>query len=175
MNAFTYPEVGATRLGPLPDGYHHLHHRTRVGRGRADFEAAGAAVTGWRMHRASGAKVRASADRAAAGVSVRVSPGVGPFRFAAPCRVVWAAYEQDLIGFGYGTLDEHPECGEESFVVESADDGTVWFTVTAFSRPDAWYTRLAGPLVPVAQRWYARRLGATLRRIVAEERAGLKG
>ncbi|GGV74564.1 DUF1990 domain-containing protein [Streptomyces gelaticus] len=175
MNAFTYPEVGATRLGPLPDGYHHLHHRTRVGRGRADFEAAGAAVTGWRMHRTSGAEVRASADRAEAGVSVRVSLGVGPFRFAAPCRVVWAAYEQHLIGFGYGTLDEHPECGEESFVVESADDGTVWFTVTAFSRPDAWYTRLAGPLVPVAQRWYARRLGATLRRIVAEERAGLKG
>ncbi|MFD4949046.1 DUF1990 family protein [Streptomyces sp. NPDC058239] len=171
MNAFTYPEVGATRLGPLPDGYHHLHHRTRVGRGRADFEAAGAAVTGWRMHRTSGAGVQASADRAEAGVTVRVSLGAGPLRFTAPCRVVWAAYEKDLAGFGYGTLVGHPECGEESFVVESADDGTVWFTVMAFSRPAAWYTRLAGPLVPLTQRWYARRLGSTLRRIVAEDRA----
>ncbi|MEV7722996.1 DUF1990 family protein, partial [Streptomyces sp. NPDC088184] len=35
MSTLSYPEVGATRLGPLPDGYHHLHHRTRVGRGRA--------------------------------------------------------------------------------------------------------------------------------------------
>ncbi|MFJ1827742.1 DUF1990 family protein, partial [Streptomyces sp. NPDC088178] len=39
-----------------------------------------------------------------------------------------------------------------------------------FSRPAAWYSRLAGPVVPVMQRWYARRLGTTLRRIVAEGR-----
>ncbi|GAA2447042.1 DUF1990 domain-containing protein [Streptomyces pulveraceus] len=172
MSTLSYPEVGATRLGPLPDGYHHLHHRTRVGRGRADFEAAGSAVTGWRMHRASGAGVQASAERAEAGVSVRVSLGAGPLRFAAPCRVVWAEYGADRIGFAYGTLPRHPECGEECFVAELADDGTVWFTVMAFSRPAAWYTRLAGPVVPVLQRWYARRLGGTLRRIVDEERGG---
>ncbi|MFG2629078.1 DUF1990 family protein [Streptomyces sp. NPDC048473] len=170
MSPFTYPEAGATRLGPLPDGYHHLHHRTRVGRGRAGFEAAGAAVTEWRMHRTSGARVSASADRAEAGGFVRVSLGIGPFRFTAPCRVVWAAYEKDRIGFAYGTLVLHPECGEESFVVELADDGTVWFTVMAFSRPASWYARLGGPLVPVIQLWYARRLGTTLRRIVAEGR-----
>ncbi|MFF9508457.1 DUF1990 family protein [Streptomyces sp. NPDC014724] len=170
MSALSYSEVGATRLGPLPDGYHHLHHRTRVGRGRADLVAAGTAVTDWRMHRSSGARVRASAARAGAGVRVRVSLGVGPFRFTAPCLVVWAAYESDRIGFGYGTLPGHPERGEESFVVELADDGTVWFTVMAFSRPAAWYSRLAGPVVPVMQRWYARRLGATLRRIVTEGR-----
>ncbi len=54
MSTLTYPETGATRLGPLPRGYHHLHHRTRVGRGADDFAAAGAAVTEWRVHRASG-------------------------------------------------------------------------------------------------------------------------
>lgn len=59
MSTLTYPEVGATRLGPLPKGYNHLHHRTRVGRGAADFAAAGAAVTEWRMHRASGTRVDA--------------------------------------------------------------------------------------------------------------------
>ncbi|NEE35777.1 DUF1990 domain-containing protein, partial [Streptomyces sp. SID7982] len=68
---------------------------------------------------------------------------------------------------GYGTLAGHPERGEECFTVDLADDGTVWFTVLAFSRPASWYTRLAGPLVPVVQHWYARRLGRTLRRIVA--------
>ncbi|WP_335939655.1 DUF1990 family protein [Streptomyces sp. PTD5-9] len=170
MSTLTYPEAGATRLGPLPDGYDHLHHRARVGRGRADFEAAGAAVTDWRMHRAAGARVRASAARAEPGVRVRVSLGVGPFGLTAPCRVVWAAYEPDRVGFGYGTEAGHPERGEESFVVDLADDGTVWFTVLAFSRPAAWYARLAGPLVPVVQRWYARRLGAALRRVVDEGR-----
>ncbi|MFE7466739.1 DUF1990 family protein [Streptomyces sp. NPDC057499] len=170
MNAVTYPEAGATRLRPLPDGYNHLHHRNRIGRGRADLEAAGAAITGWRMHRTSGARLVAAADRAEAGVTLTVSLGLGPFRFTAPCRVVWTAYEPDRVGFAYGTAPGHPECGEESFVAELADDGTVWFTITAFSRPVAWYARLAGPLVPVLQRWYARRLGATLRRIVARSR-----
>ncbi|WP_251023610.1 DUF1990 family protein [Streptomyces sp. ISL-10] len=165
--SFTYPETGATRHGPLPDGYQHLHHTTRVGRGRAAFEQAGAAVTGWDMHRRSGARVRATAARAEAGVRVQVSLGAGPLRLAAPCEVVWAAYEQDRIGFAYGTLTGHPERGEESFVVDIREDGSVWFTVLAFSRPAAWYTRLAGPLVPVAQRLYARRLGHTLRRIAA--------
>ncbi|MFB7216399.1 DUF1990 family protein [Streptomyces sp. NPDC056255] len=172
MSNLSYPEAGATRLGPLPSGYHHLHHRARVGRGPADLRAAGAAVTEWRMHRTSGARVDASAPRADDGVRVRVSLGIGPLRFTAPCQVVWTAYEQDRVGFAYGTEARHPERGEESFVVELADDGTVWFTVTAFSRPAAWYTRLAGPVVPVLQRWYARRLGSTLRRIVTEERGG---
>lgn len=167
MNTFTYPEVGATRLGPLPDGYHHLHHRTAVGRGRAAFDVAGTAVTQWRMHRAGGARVVASAARAEAAVTVQVSLDIGPVRFTAPCQVVWTAYERNRTGFAYGTCEGHPERGEESFVVELADDGTVWFTVLAFSRPASWYTRLAGPLVPVVQRWYARRLGTTLRRIVS--------
>ncbi|MFF8841786.1 DUF1990 family protein [Streptomyces sp. NPDC015127] len=165
--ALTYPETGATRHGPLPDGYHHLHHTTRVGRGRAAFEAAGAAVTGWRMHRASGARMQATADRAEAGVRVLVSPGAGPLRLTAPCEVIWAVYEKDRTGFAYGTLTGHPECGEEAFTVDLHDDGSVWFTVLAFSRPAAWYTRLAGPLVPVAQRLYAMRLGRALRGIAA--------
>ncbi|MEU1485681.1 DUF1990 domain-containing protein [Streptomyces sp. NPDC005752] len=167
MSSLTYPEVGATLLGPLPDGYNHLHHRAAVGRGRADFEAAGAAVTEWRMHRAAGAGVRASAVRAAAGVTVDVSAGIGPLRVTAPCAVVWTAYEKDRTGFAYGTRAGHPECGEESFVVELAEDGTVWFTVMAFSRPASWYARLAGPLVPLLQHWYARRLGRVLRRTVS--------
>ncbi|NUK21179.1 DUF1990 family protein [Streptomyces lunaelactis] len=160
-----YREVGATRLGPLPDGYHHLHHTERIGRGRADFEAAGTAVTTWRTHRESGARVRATAARAERGVRLEVSAGAGPLRVSAPCEVIWTAYEKDRTGFAYGTLAGHPECGEESFVVAIRDDGSVWFTVMAFSRPAAWYTRLAGPLVPAAQKWYARRLGHTLRRI----------
>ncbi|WP_228980756.1 DUF1990 family protein [Streptomyces sp. DH12] len=161
----TYPEVGATRSAALPAGYHHLSHREPIGRGRDAFEAAGAAVTTWRMHRASGARVHAEAVRAAPGVRLRVAVGVGRLAYAVPCEVVWTVHEERRAGFAYGTLDGHPECGEESFVVELRPDGTVWFTVTAFSRPARWYTSLAGPIVPVAQRWYARRLGRTLRRI----------
>ncbi|MGZ2358041.1 DUF1990 domain-containing protein [Streptomyces sp. 372A] len=170
MSSLNYPETGATRLGPLPDGYNHLHHRTLVGRGRADFEAAGAAITEFRMHRGSGVRVEASTPRADAGTAVRVAVQAGPLRLAVPCRVIWAEYGPGRIGFGYGTVTGHPERGEECFVAELAEDGTVSFTVTAFSRPARWYSRLGGPLVPPLQRWYARRLGRTLRRIVTEQR-----
>ncbi|MBO0513097.1 DUF1990 domain-containing protein [Streptomyces beijiangensis] len=165
--ALNYPETGATRSLPLPPGYHHLQVRSPIGYGRTAFEAAGAAVTGWRMHRHSGARVVAESPRAEPGTFVEVSVGCGPLRFRAPCEVIWTAYETGRTGFAYGTRGRHPESGEESFVVELAEDGTVWFMVTAFSRPASWYTRLAGPLVPVLQRAYARRLTAVLRRIAA--------
>ncbi|MEW2544345.1 DUF1990 domain-containing protein [Streptomyces sp. NPDC047002] len=167
MGPFTYPEVGATRLGPLPEGYRHLHHTARIGRGRAVFDAAGAAVTTWRMHRATGVRVRADSPWARPGALVELSLGVGPLRGAARCEVVWTAYERGRTGFGYGTLPGHPESGEESFVVDLREDGSVWFTVMAFSRHGRWFTRACGPLVRLLQRAYARRLGRALRRLAA--------
>ncbi|MEK8145983.1 DUF1990 domain-containing protein [Streptomyces sp. M10(2022)] len=142
--------------GPAPGRLPHLHHRTPVGRGRDAFETAGAAVTEWRMHRVSGARMDASAARAEAAATVRVSLGIGPVRFTAPCEVVWTAYEKNRTGFGHGTRAGHPECGEESFVVELADDGTVWFTVMAFSARRAVHTarraaRAGDPAVVRAQ------------------------
>ncbi|MEU5217081.1 DUF1990 domain-containing protein [Streptomyces sp. NPDC020807] len=163
----TYPDVGATRTPErLPQGYNHLRVTTVVGHGRAAFEAAGTAVTTWRAHRATGATVRSTATRAEPGVHLEVSAGLGRLRIGAPCEVIWTAYEEDRVGFAYGTLTGHPELGEESFLVTLAPDGTVLFTVTAFSRPATWYTRLAGPVVPVLQRAYAHVLGRTLRRLV---------
>ncbi len=166
-DALSYPDRGATARRPLPTGYHHLHHRTRVGRGRAAFEAAGIAVTTFHAHRTSGMRVRADAGAVRPGSRAVVGIGLGPLRISAPCEVVWTAYEPTRVGFAYGTLPGHPESGEESFVVDLDADGTVWFTVTAFSRPDSWYTRLAGPLVPVLQRSYARWLGLNVRRLAA--------
>ncbi|MEU8760288.1 DUF1990 domain-containing protein [Streptomyces sp. NPDC048659] len=162
-----YPEVGATRARPLPAGYHHLGHSVRVGHGRADFEAAGAAVTSWAMHRATGARVTSAADRAEPGVTLEVSLGLGPVRFSAPCRVIWTTATETEAGFAYGTLAGHPERGEESFVVELREDGAVWFTVTAFSRAAVWYTRLGGPVVRALQLAYARLLGRSLTALVA--------
>src|SRR5262249_23038942 len=72
--------------------------------------------------------------------------GLGRVGIAGPCRVVWARQDETTIGFGYGTLPGHPECGEEAFVVTRADDGSVLLDIPAFSRPAACYARAAGPL-----------------------------
>ncbi|MFF2192049.1 DUF1990 family protein [Streptomyces sp. NPDC058157] len=162
----SYPEHGASLRRPLPDGYRHLHHRTRIGYGREVFEAAGAAVLGFRMHRAAGASVRADGP-AAPGARVEIGLGAGPLRIGVPCEVVRTSDGPGLAGFTYGTLTGHPASGEESFLVELAADGNVWFEVTAFSRPAAWYARLAGPLLPVLQRAFVRSLGRHLRALAA--------
>ncbi|WP_432034844.1 DUF1990 family protein [Streptomyces cucumeris] len=168
VTRLTYPEVGATRRWPLPEGYHHLRVRTVLGHGPAVFERAGRAVLDWRMHRAVGVCVRSWEPEATAGRPVVVGLGIGRLRLRAPCEVVWTVEDAARTGFAYGTLPGHPERGEESFVVGRESDDSVILTVTAFSRPAEWYTRLVGPLVPVFQRAYARRCGLVLRRLATQ-------
>ncbi|MGP4027688.1 DUF1990 family protein [Actinomadura sp. 3N407] len=162
---FTYPEVGATRDAERPDGYRHMRRRTLVGRGPEEFRNAADAVMEFWMHRAIPVRVDASAPRAAPGVSVVIGLGAGPLRLRAPCRIVWAREEERYAGWAYGTLPGHPQSGEESFVVHLDDEGDVWLTVTAFSRPATAAARLAGPFGRMFQRAYAGRCGAVLRRL----------
>ncbi|MFH8222902.1 DUF1990 family protein [Streptomyces sp. NPDC018057] len=162
---FTYEEVGATRdQGPCPPGFRPLHVRTRIGEGEEVFRRAAEAVFTWELHRAAGVGIDTAAERAAPGAEVTVTlAGL----IKAPCRVVWTAEEPRRAGWAYGTLPGHPESGEESFVVDRTGDGTVWLTVTAFSRPARWYARAGGPATRGFQHAYARRCGTVLRRLCA--------
>jgi uncharacterized protein (UPF0548 family) len=164
---FTYEPVGATRDDPAfcPPGFHSLHVRTRIGEGEEVFRQASEAVLTWEMHRAMGVGMETGADRAAPDVDVTVTLA-GIIR--APCRVVWTLDESRRRGWGYGTLAGHPESGEEAFIVSRTGDGTVWLTVAAFSRGQKWYARAAGPAARALQQAYARRCGATLRRLCAD-------
>lgn len=164
MTDFTYAEVGATRHEPLPPGYRQLRYRTELG--RDDFAAAADAILTFRMHRGTGARIRAGAERAAPGV--RLTVGLGPL--VEPCEVVWAADDADLAGFGYGTLPGHQARGEEAFTVRRDAQGRVWFSVTAFSAPARLPMRLAGPVAVLAQHLYARLCGRALRRLCARSR-----
>jgi uncharacterized protein (UPF0548 family) len=170
MGGLTYKELGATRQGePLPEGYRHLEHRMRVGAGRAAFEAAGEAVVTFQMHASMHVRPQASSKRAEPGT--RVTLYLGPSRrlcLRAPCEVVWTVDEpqQRGFGYGYGTLPGHPERGEEAFLVEWDEADAVWLTIRAFSVGGRWYTRAAGPLVPLFQHTYALCCGAVLRRLV---------
>jgi uncharacterized protein (UPF0548 family) len=170
MSAFTYPRVGASAdPDRLPPGYDVLRVAVPIGAGGAVFAAAGAAVLEWRMHRAIGVRMTATAPRAEPGVRVVVGMGVGPLRIEAPCEVVWAADGPRRAGFAYGTLPGHPQRGEESFVVEWGPDDAVTLRVTAFSRAAAWYARAGGPLTRALQRAYAHRCGRALRALAARQ------
>jgi uncharacterized protein (UPF0548 family) len=164
----TYPEVGATQGGDLPAGYHHVRASATVGTGDADFAAAADGVRSWRLHRGQGFGVAPADPPLAPGTEVVVDaplPG-GVLHVIAACRVVWVVDEPDRCGFGYGTLPVHPETGEEAFVVDRGPAGEVMVTVTAFSRPHHWLTRLGGPVARAQQERATAGYVAALRRHV---------
>lgn len=162
--SLSYGPLGMTcPSGPsAPDGFHVLEVEMLLGQGHEVFTAASDALFSWRTHRRAGLRVPPGTAEPAPGVEVRLR--VGPL--GAPCRVIWSVRERDRVGFAYGTLRGHPVRGEESFVIDRLVDGSVRFTVAAYSKPAAWYLRAAGPLGRVGQRLMAVRYGRALRRCV---------
>ncbi|MFI8567245.1 DUF1990 family protein [Rhodococcus sp. NPDC078407] len=140
--SFNYADVGATN-GTFPTGYHHLTKSRVIGSGLDEFGAGADALMQWDMHRGAGLKVHATTDTAVTDAVVVLT--LGPIRI--PCRVIYVIDEANRQGFAYGTLDGHPEAGEELFHIDySPADGIVTAHISAFSRPGRWYTRLAGPV-----------------------------
>lgn len=82
---------------------------------------------------------------------------IGPVRFRAPCRVIYVIDEPNRKGFAYGTLPGHPEMGEEAFIVDRTEDGSVWLTVRSFSRPSAWQWWAVYPVLRLIQSAITRR------------------
>jgi uncharacterized protein (UPF0548 family) len=161
VSELTYAPVGRTFTGDLPDGFRHLRYRTYLGNGDDLFRRSAEAVLTFAMHRAIGAKIDATADRAAPGV--RLTVGAGPLKV--PCEVVWAVDEPARAGWGYGTLPGHQASGEEAFEVVREETGRVWFSVIAYSRPARLPMKLAGPASVLVQQAYARLLGRALKRL----------
>ncbi|MFE4859175.1 DUF1990 family protein [Streptomyces sp. NPDC056670] len=172
-----YPEVGATGEPVLPGGeagYRVFRRRVRIGYGQDVFERAGDYVMGWGVQRGAGFGVHpevAAVPGATALIVLRL-PRLPFPRLVIPCRVVWTVRAAERVGFAYGTLPGHPECGEESFVVGREADGLVWFEVAAFSRPASWYARLGGPLTRLLQDLATRRY---LRAVSDAARRGTPG
>lgn len=81
----------------------------------------------------------------------------GLWTIKSPARVVYVVDEPSRKGFAYGTLPGHPESGEEAFIVDQTEDGSVWLTITAFSRPSSWYWWMVYPVLRAFQEYYTRR------------------
>lgn len=78
-------------------------------------------------------------------------------RLRFPARVVYVVDEPQRRGFAYGTLPGHAQRGEEAFLVERRDDGSVWLTVRVFSRPAGPFWSLVSPALRIVQSFYTAR------------------
>lgn len=194
MPDLTHTAVGLTRSGIWPAGFRPARHRVAVGTGEAAFNRLAEAILTFELHRRAGLRVLAR-PRAVEGRTVVSGFGVGPLRLNAPCRVVWVeGHNKDdddedegedqgagspnnsnsqtnddggtrRAGFGYATLPGHPVSGEESFTVELAPGGTVYFELRAYSRHANWFYRLGAPVARFCQWLVTRRYLKAARRL----------
>ena len=158
---FSYTELGATRSEPAPAGYDVDQNRVKLGSGEDVFHRAVAALRSWRMTTLGWSTTHPAMAPISPGTVVAVVVHHYGFWSMNACRIVYV-FDEDTrdarrTGFGYGTLREHGEIGEEQFAVEwlRADD-SVWYDVRAFSRPGHLLTRLGYPLGRRLQRRFAR-------------------
>lgn len=167
--SLSYPEVGATR-STYPPGYRHDHYSVDLGSGPTTFDRACDALRRWVPQRGAGARVLPSGARIAEDQTVVVVLGLPVatlplVTLVAPCRIVYVTDEPDRFGYAYGTLDGHPERGEESFHVLRTD-GATRFEIESFSRPVHPAARVGAPITRCLQVTVTRRYLDALRRDV---------
>ena len=154
----SYPEVGATR-GEFPAGYDHDRNFKVLGSGEQDFLKAVDALRRWVMFPSAWTTIHpATTPQQTGNVVVLVFNLLG-MHWTSAAKIVYEVDETDTpevkrrVGFAYGTLPDHVECGEERFTIAWKHDDSVVYELQAFSRPQFWMARLAKPL---ARRWQKR-------------------
>ena len=168
---FSYAEVGASRETPAKvPGYAVDHNRVRLGDGEEAFGRAAEALRAWKMLDLGWVRLLPHGAPVGVGTTVAVLARHHGFRSLNFSRVAYEVSGENggvrRLGFAYGTLPEHAESGEERFVVELYPDGSVFYDLYAFSRPNHPLARLGYPFARRLQRRFARgSLGAMARAV----------
>lgn len=81
----------------------------------------------------------------------------------APIRVIAVEDEPTTHAVIFGTLQGHPESGEERMLVEITEDESVFFHLRVLSRPAVWWAKAGGSIASAMQRRYHDRYMSALR------------
>jgi uncharacterized protein (UPF0548 family) len=167
---WTYDWPGITREIPPPwPGWQIDTHRVLLGHGEATFAAACAAIGQWKMFPRAICQVFWPESTQQPGDVVAVLYRARPFFLwmLFPARVVYRIDEPRCFGFAYGTLPDHPERGEERFLVEwNEEDDSVWYDLLAISRPGHWLARVGYPYARYEQAKFRRLSGLAMQAAV---------
>jgi uncharacterized protein (UPF0548 family) len=163
---FSYRDVGASN-GQPPEDFVLDHNRIQLGSGPQTYERAIAALRRWQQFDLGWVRIVPDTTPLEAGAVVAIKAKTFGFWSLSACRIVYLIDELGSIGrfgFAYGTLADHVECGEERFTVELHEDGSVWYDILAFSRPQKILVKLGYSLARTLQKRFARE---SLQRMVA--------
>ena len=163
---FSYSQIGATRAETAPAGFNLDHNRIKLGNGVETFQRAVAALRNWKQFDLGWVKIVPQGTLIEVGATVAVRAQTFGFWSLNACRIVYLIDEDEPVkkfGFAYGTLPDHAERGEERFTIEHHADGSVFFDIYAFSRPQHPLVRLGFPLARRLQRRFARDSLAVMR------------
>lgn len=154
-SSLTYQPRGLS-LKHSADGFDVDEIRAMIGRGGVAFDRARSLIDSWQPLKLSWVDAHPARPRPDIDSDVIIVAKHLGFWSTNACRVVvrFPTEPNDRrYGFAYGTLEDHAECGEESFaVVLDEDDGTVWYQIRAVSKPRAVLARAGYPITRRFQR-----------------------
>jgi uncharacterized protein (UPF0548 family) len=156
---FSYRETGHSRRD-APPGYQVDHNRVQLGEGRAAFARAVEALRAWKQFDLGWVTAHPTTAPIEPGTTVAVRVRHFGFWSLNAARIVYVIEDEGPVvryGFAYGTLPDHAEMGEERFTVEwHHGDGSVWYDLYAFSRPNHYLAKIGRPVARALQQRFAR-------------------
>jgi uncharacterized protein (UPF0548 family) len=168
---FSYAAVGITKEGICAKGYGKDHVRGQLGSGEDAFRAAVSAFEKWEQFNVGWVEVYPRNALIIPNSVVAVLAWHGSFWSLNACRIIYVINEQgplNRFGFGYGTLPEHAESGEERFLIEwDRSQDIVFYDVIAFSNPNFILGWLAYPLVRYIQNSFRRDSERVMKRMIS--------
>jgi uncharacterized protein (UPF0548 family) len=145
-----------------------------IGRGEADFERACVALASWAHFDIGWVEAFPARQSIEAGTDVAVLIRHLGFWSLNGARVLYhvgGTDGQDAFGFGYGTLTNHAESGEELFeVFLDRQSGDVRYRIRAVSWPQSPLTRVGQPIVRLLQARFRCDSAAAMRRAICGAR-----
>lgn len=165
---FSYSQTGAS-AGEFPDGFDHDVNAVYLGEGEDLFRRAKDALFNWVMFPPGWTFAWSNGRLPEKGTPVAVVFRLFGLWWLNGAKVVYRIDAPAKAGFAYGTLANHIECGEEQFAVELRPDGSVWYTLKAFSRPRFLPARMIYPVARRFQRRFVRHSFLAMKKALAHE------
>jgi uncharacterized protein (UPF0548 family) len=156
----SYSPVGSPSV---PPGWFSNRGSTELGRGKAVFERASAALRAW-IHFDLGWVSAAPGGSLAPGALVAVVSRTFGLYTVNVAKILTVSDEPRRFAFTYGTTTHHVERGEETFSITWHPDDRVTYEVWSYSKPAHPLVRLFAPLARMLQRRFIRDSCARVRR-----------